>query len=672
MKAPRNFVGRAGGGTTPPGNGLRALAVAALALICFGPAAATGAAGATTGPDSPTLVLTQVPASGPIPADHTEGPPGHDFLEGGRLVVVPPGGSPRVLTPDFASAADPEVSFDGTRILFAGRRTATDPWCIHEMRANGGAARLVTCGPGSARSPIYLTDMHTLNPTSTDTWTQIAFVGARPGEVNESGKGTARSLYTCLLDGTVTRRLTYNLSSDLDPALLPDGRLVYASWQRHDLGHGPDGRVVLLAVNMDGTDMVPYVTGEGRRARRTPAATAGGLVVFIEADAPAGDGAGRLASVAQRRPLHTYRSLTTPGEGLFLAPAALPDGQMLVSMRPAGGGDHAVYRLDPSTGRRAKLFDARGWHDVQAKRLAPRPARDGRSSPVQDDDPAGKLYVIDVGINDLPEGALSGGGTARLRVLEGLPRRAATTSDAPLAARRLLVEAPIATDGSAQVLVPANTPLMLQVVDGDGLAQRGGAWIWARNHYEQGCIGCHEDPERTPPNRFVKAIQSPGAPAAPPALRRTVDFRNDILPIIRARCAACHLAGGSPPSLDAAGDDAAVRAVYRDLIGTYVEPGRARTSRLIWHLLGRNTARPWDGPVAARPVRGMPEGGAALSVDERRLFIEWVDFGAAWDARPDAAGADAASGAGIAGGAPSVAAPVATPPAARSGSGGRR
>jgi hypothetical protein len=490
--------------------------------------------------------------------------------------------------------------------------------------------------------------MYTLNPVSTDAWTQIAFVGGRPGEVNEAGVGEARSLYTCLLDGTAMRRLTYNLSSDIDPALLPDGRLVYASWQRHDLERGPAGRFALLAANMDGTDMVPYVTTEGRRARQMPAATEGGLVVYVEADTLAGDGAGSLASVSMRRPLHSYRSLTTAADGLFAWPAALPDGGVLVSMRPAdGAGDHGVYRLDPATGRRTTVFDQPGWHDVQAKPLAPRPSHDGRSSPVRDDATEGTLYVIDIGINDLPEGALAAGTGARMRVLEGLPLRAATAADGPLAARRLLGEAPIASDGSAQAVVPANTPVILQVIDTDGIAQRSGAWIWARNHYEQGCVGCHEDPERTPPNRFVKAIQVPAARLTPPeAQRRTVDFRNDVMPVMRARCVACHTGKGAAPRLDtAAGGDAAgssaagdtaARAIYRELLGSYVEPGRARASRLVWHLFGRNTARPWDGAPATGTARPIPAAGTPLSDDERRLFVEWIDFGAAWDARADA------------------------------------
>ena len=402
------------------------------------------------------LVLTQVPARGETPPARAEGLLRGEMGEGGRIVLLPPGGKPRVLTSGFASAADPEVSFDGKRILFSGRKTASDPWCLHEMLADGSEVRPVTCGPGSARHGVHLPPMHTLTATSTEAWVLVAFVGGRPGEVNEAGAGEARSLYSCRLDGSALRRLTFNLSSDTDPALLPDGRLVYASWQLPTLAHGPLGRFELLALNVDGTDFVPYSTDEGLRVKQMPAVTTDGLLVFVEADAIEGDGAGRLASVTLQRPLHSHRAMTREADGWFHSPSPLPGGGVLVSVRPAAGnGDYAVVRLDPATGRREKIFDDKGWHDVQARVLAPRTVPDSRSSPMKEDEETGKLYVIDVGISDLPGGPVPQGTPLRLRVLEGLPRREGEAATSPLATRRLLGEAPVADDGSFQVQIPA-------------------------------------------------------------------------------------------------------------------------------------------------------------------------------------------------------------------------
>ena len=531
--------------------------------------------------------------------------------EGGRLVLVPPRGKARVLTASFRSAADPEVSFDGKSILFAAKQAASDPWCIWEMKADGTDPRKVSCGAAGARQPTYESTVYTLTAKNVEPWVQVAFVGENPGERNEKGDAPNTSLWSCKTDGTALRRLTYNLSNDMDPAILPDGRMVYAGRLRSP-GREPGDRVALLGVNEDGTDYQTYAGDQGLPVKRMPTPTAGGLVVFVEADHIGGDGAGRLASVSQVRPLHTYRPLTAESDGLFRAPSPLPDGRVLVAWRPGPReGRFGIYRFDPATGAREKAFEDTAWDSVQARLVAPRPMPDARSSVVRDDDPEGKLFTIDVGIQ-MPGVSLPNGTARRLRLVEGVP----ASADRP-AERRLLGEIPLAEDGSYQVQVPANTPVQLQVLDADGLAICSSAWLWVRNHAAQGCVGCHEDPERTPPNRLAKALLTP-APILnlPPEKRRTVTYAADVRPIVESRCLGCHGKAGLPPRLDAGAS-----ALRPSLV-----PGEARRSRLTWHLLGRNASRPWDAEVNA-PAPGALPASAALSPDEVRAFIEWIDLG---------------------------------------------
>jgi hypothetical protein len=73
--------------------------------------------------------------------------------------------------------------------------------------------------------------------------------------------------------------------------------------------------------------------------------------------------------------------------------------------------------------------------------------------------------------------------------------------------------------------------------------------------------------------------------------------------------------------------------------GKYVDAGRARTSPLIWRLFGADTSRPWDqhpDPAASAPrkVKLMPppDKGGPLSDEEIRVFVEWIDLGASWEA----------------------------------------
>jgi len=231
------------------------------------------------------------------------------------------------------------------------------------------------------------------------------------------------------------------------------------------------------------------------------------------------------------RPLHTYRSLTGEADGLFRAPSPLADGRVLVAWSPGpGGGRFSIYRFDPATGAREKAFEDPAWHSVSARLLTPRPMPDARSSVVREDDAEGKVFTIDVGIQE-PGHALPKGIAKSLRVVEGVP----AANDRP-ALRRLLGEVPIADDGSYQVQIPANTPVQLELLDASGATVRTSAWLWVRNHAAQGCVGCHEDPERTPPNRLMKALSAPAPVLNPPPERRRplTDVRGDQPPSANA------------------------------------------------------------------------------------------------------------------------------------------
>jgi Tol biopolymer transport system component len=570
---------------------------------------------------------------------------------GARLVVVNPDGALRVLTGDFHSACDPEVSFDGTRVLFAGKRAATDRWNVFEMAVNGSQVRQITRDTGNCRSPSYQSQSYLLDLPP---WYQIMFVSDAAGTLNEASTGIATHLYTCKLDGSDLRRITYNLSSDLDPWLMEDGRVLYASWRRGSLERGPRGRWGLFGVDLDGANCALFAEDAGRRVKQMPCVTAAGWVVFIESDRLPWDGAGTLGVVRMRRPLHSYQPLTREDDGYYHSPAPLPDGRLLVSWRPADGtGTQGVVSFDPASGKREPVFDDPGFHDVQAKLLQTRTEADGRSTVVQTEDPHGKFYCLNVYVTDLKDrGGYAPGTVKHLRALQGVsPASGARLGPQPaLATRRILGEAEVSADGSFHIEVPANTPLELQTLDADGLALRSCRWVWARNHSPQGCIGCHEDGEATPENIFAQSLGRAAEVLCPPlAQRRSVDFRRDVLPVLDRKCVSCHRADGSAPRLDdeppAAGQPRGAGTYAALLVaespgldaepqGKYVQPGSARRSPLVWHLLGRNTSRPWDGAAATRPVKPMPrEKSPPLSEQDIRMFVEWIDLGAAWEAQ---------------------------------------
>ena len=452
---------------------------------------ALAVAAALTASAAGPIVFTQL-AAGQRLAPGDSGMLRAAYGDGARLVLRSPEGALRVLSEGFHSAADPDVSFDGKRILFAARRTASDNWNIYEMEAGGGVARQITRGLGDCRSPAYQPALFVLDAERP--WYQITFVS------NVDAPST--NLYSVKLDGSGLRRLTFNPSSSFDPFLMPDGRILFASWQRHNPAHGPRGRIGLFGVNLDGTDFAVFSAGEVQRIKHMPCVTTSRLAVFVEAEQAPWDGAGRLGSVSLRRNLHSHRAITGPADGLFHSPSPLPDGTILVSRRPADDtGTHAIYRLDPATGRRDLLFDDPERHDIQARLLAPRPEPDGRSSVVDESDPNGKLYCLSVYTADV---ALAPGTARRLRVVEGSAQGAS----------RALGEVNLEEDGSFNIQVPANIPIQLQVLDAGGKPLRSCAWIWVKNRESRGCIGCHEDGELVPENRLATALTRPSVHVA--------------------------------------------------------------------------------------------------------------------------------------------------------------
>jgi hypothetical protein len=566
-----------------------------------------------------------VPASSPVRSFEADR---------GRIVLVSPDGAARVLTRAFYSACEPDVSFDAKRFLFAGKPNRDDRWNIYEMSFDGGQVRQITKDLGDCRSPGYQSRHYQISE-SNDTWFQITFVRSDPNQRAEQGTGTASSLWTCKLDGSLVRPITFNLANDFDPSLMWDGRLLFASWRPSDREAGGD-RVSLLEINADGTDYSPLVGRAGKRIKQMPCTTPRQLAVFVESDSPQSDGAGSLGSVSLLRPQHTYRPLTEPNEGLYHSPSPLPDGSLLVSRRPHdGSAGFAVYRFDVQASKTTLVFDDPEFDDVQARAVVARREPDGRSSSVIDTDPLGKLYCMNVYNNDSRDGiALPEGSVKRLRVVEGLPPSAAGEVGSVI--RRVIGECDVPGDGSFNVQLPANIPVELQLLDDQGMTLRRCGWVWTRNHFNQGCVGCHEDPEITPDNFATAALNQLSVVMNPAdAEKKTVTFLKDVLPIVESKCLPCHGEKGSPPALPPA---AQREALYRSLVGTgasgggsYVHSGQSRTSPLIWHVLGRNSSRPWDGDFAAKSAKPVPaDSKGQFTAAEQTLLIQWIDLGASY------------------------------------------
>jgi len=501
------------------------------------------------------------------------------------LIPATPNGKFTDLTGDtFVSAIQPDLSYDGTKIIFAAKKKDEPYFSIYEMNLDGTGKRQITRDMNDCLDPYYLPDG------------RIVFSSAKPGFRDEYDRDMAKLLFTCNADGSDPQRITFNLSSDMATIVLNDGRLLFTSWQHHGDHSTTAGVFGFFTCNPDGTVFMPVMgnqRGEANNTKSYAQQLTDGRIVFVDSAGHRHYNAGGLSSIDLSRPIAT-RKILTPGQiynghnmaGRYASPYPLPGGGMICSYSPGRGTgalreDPAeeihmgIYHFDFSTGRAGKLiFDDPNCQDIDPlaiyRRTPPpvipsiidRKQKTGTFlcvNPYLSDRPATSNRVV---VGELPPakpGEIKG-----VRVLEGFgvmdtdPKKhkalvidmlqmtfgSGSNGGSNLEQRRIVGYAPCEEDGSFHIEVPADTTLALQMLDENGMSiETQLTWVWVRPGEKRLCVGCHESRELALANFDCMAMSKrPHFTAAPPEQRRTVDFRRDIMPVIDKKCAtaACH------------------------------------------------------------------------------------------------------------------------------------
>jgi len=112
--------------------------------------------------------------------------------------------------------ADIEVSYDGKRILYCRRGGDTDPWWhICEIDADGSDERQITRGPYHDVQPAYLPDG------------RIVFSSSRIGVRDEYHGYAATGLTVMNADGSDIHCIGFNLGRDSEPCIDNDGKILF-------------------------------------------------------------------------------------------------------------------------------------------------------------------------------------------------------------------------------------------------------------------------------------------------------------------------------------------------------------------------------------------------------------------------------------------------------------
>jgi hypothetical protein len=410
--------------------------IAAAVLAAF--ASRASAAEATV----PPFLVTSAPQYDPAALGEL-----NRFPKGAAVVLIS-GTSRRRIAPALYASADPAVSFDGSRILFAGKIAVTSPWQIWEVSAEGGEPRQVTHCQRDCTHPLYIPDG------------RIAYTRDSP---------TGSDVDIAEVNGGAPQRLTFAPGRHVTEDVLRDGRILFQS----------DGE--LYTVYPDGTGVESLRCDHGPRRTDARQISSGDVIFSI----------GR--RLARFTPALASQADVAQPDGESAGPIAeVSPGKWLVSLRQPNGR-FGLYLWMEEGGRAVSVETPSGANAIQPvilrRRVPPKQFPSGLVEARTD----GNLLCLDARVSKTP-------------IAETVATVQVYTRDragAPV----LLGRQNLAGDGSFYVQVPADRPLRMELVNAAGRtvrAERG--WFWMRPSEQRICVGCHTGPERSPENKVPEIL----------------------------------------------------------------------------------------------------------------------------------------------------------------------
>lgn len=402
------------------------------------------------------------------------------YLPGTHLIAFNPEkpASYKILTEDFYSASFPEISYDGRHMIFTAQQKQDDTWQIWEMNLDNLKFRKITSHKENSTDPSYL-------PGGRIVFSKIT--------VNDTVK-TACCLYTCNLDGSDLRQITFSPNTNFATTVLRDGRLLTVSRQLIPY----EGEPMLTVMRPDGTKADMFYRGpDGSKLTGGALETADGRIVFIESENET-DKSNSLISIDYSRPLYTRKNLSSGINGDFYHVLPLRADKYLVSFRKSDSELFALYDFDPEKKSLGEMiFSDPDFNVLDVVQVEKYERPKNLPSEVDHGVKTGLLLCQDINyLNPAAPGRLSGIAKAGKIEVLGVDTTYGVVQ--------------VEEDGSFYLKVMADTPFRIRTIDENGNVINGPcSWLWLRPNERRGCVGCHEDPEIVPDNRVSFAVKKP-------------------------------------------------------------------------------------------------------------------------------------------------------------------
>ena len=567
-----------------------------------------------------------------------------DFAKGGAVTTLVDAGANGV-------ARDPEVYFDGSRVIFSMRRGIADDYHLYEVRADGTGLRQLTSAPGVFDiDPLYLPDGN------------IVFTSSREPKYCMCNRHIMGNLFRMEADGANVVQIGKNTLFEGHGALLQDGRILYDRWEYVDRNFG-DAQG-LWTMNPDGTSHAiwfknntgsPGAALQGRPIPNTQRVICtfsschdrpwGALAIVdrrlgIEGRAPVVRTwpAEAVNLVSEHGNFDTFKRVTPKYED----PYPLSDKYFLCSRTIGKGEQLGIFLLDVFGNELLLHAEEAGCFNPMPLGRRPRPPVLPFRRDFAGND--GFFYIQDV-YQGTHMAGVKPGSVKSLRVVEQGEKRSFTNphwvgqgAQAPamnwddFSNKRILGTARVEADGSAYFAVPSGRFVFFQLLDKDGMmiqSMRSATTI--QSGETQSCVGCHEDRLTGPAlgnRRTSLALNRKPDPlngwhGAP----RFFNYRAEVQPVFDKACVRCHDIGKKAgEKLVLAGDRGLVfNASYFDL-----------WSKRFISVIGAGpapiqSAYSW-GSHASRLVRTLLSGtgpyDVKLSLEDQDRIVTWIDLNA--------------------------------------------
>ncbi len=495
---------------------------------------------------------------------------------GRNLYILNPDGNVTQLTHfEKGFIADCELSWDAKTVLFARRlnnedrhysklkkqkksalRDPSKPvfggdddpwWHVWQINIDGTGLKQITFGPYHDVQPAYLPD------------DRIVFSTTRIGMRDEYHGFPCTGLAVMNSDGSDIHCMGFNLGGDREPAILDDGRIVFA---RLDLFYSRlKTELTIQAAFPDGTQNTTLYAPERRdywydlskksKIKGWSESPPRHRVLRLTQPQPYGDsqiicsspvgltivGPGRYEE--KMVPHSPTMAVTCPfplAGGKVLCAATIKqfkaEGKIVTSgtkefekiddveLEDAVNIDLALYILDAETGDMKLLYNDPQTAEFDARPITPRrrPPVLSEGTDTRNDPFTTKLFCKSAKISQ--ESRVTSRGKL-VRVIEGLPivsrHETQQNENGHLwrnhggAHARVLGTTPLAADGSFFVEIPADRIFHFQILDADReVVGNQLIWMFARPGETKSCIGCHEKRDNaTLPNHFPQAAKIP-------------------------------------------------------------------------------------------------------------------------------------------------------------------